>query len=170
MRKFINIKKNRQVELSYKFPYLLELAYVDETPEYTYLAVSVFDRWLGREDAIKLLGDISKEEQARRDALLYSFSKKVAQSTEVLNFKFRGKWKKAYPLFRGFTSEESKQEYLKPVMSHTRKSFFQVVLPEIDAVFFESWDNTNVFYLRDPSKIEIIKKWAAETGVYCLEK
>ena len=89
MCKFINLRKNRQIGLSVKFPDLLKLASVDETSEYTYFAVSVFDRWLGHEDSLKFLVDVPKEEQARRDAFLYSFSKKLAQSTKVVNFKFR---------------------------------------------------------------------------------
>ena len=170
MRNFINLSIDKQEELTEQFPDLLKLVCVEETPKYSYLAISVFDRWLGQEDSVKLLNDVSKDEQARRNDLMYSFSMKLAQKTEVVNFKLKGKWKHSYPCFRGFTSAEAKEKYFEPAVSHTNKDFFRVVLPELNAVFFESWDDTNVMYLRDPSKAELINKWAAECRVFCLEK
>lgn len=170
MRNFINLSNKRQIELSEQFPDLLKLSCVEETPEYAYLAVSVFDHWLGREDSVRFLDDVPRAEQARRNSLLYSFSKKLAQNTEIINFKFRGKWNRSYPLFRGFTSTEAMEKYLEPATSHTSKDFFRVILPELGAVLFEGWDDTNVFYLRDSSKMNHIKEWASECGIFCLEK
>ena len=170
MRNFINLSDEKQIELSKQFPDLLKLSCVEETPKYTYLAVSIFDHWLGREDSIKFLNDVPKDEQTRRNNLLYSFSKKLTQNTEVVNFKFRGKWKRSYPLFRGFTSVKAIEKYLEPSMSHTNKGFFRIILPDLGAVLFESWDDTNVFYFRDSSKISLVKEYAAECGVFCLER
>jgi len=170
MRSFINLSIDKQAELTEQFPDLLRLACVEETPIYSYMAVSVFDRWLGQEDSVKFLNDVTKDEQIRRNDLLYSFSMKLSQNTDVVNFKLKGKWNNSYPCFRGFTSVEAKAKYFEPAISHTNKDFFRVVLPELNAVLFESWDDTNVLYLRDRSKVELINKWATECGVFCLEK
>lgn len=105
MRNFINLCNTRQSELTKQFPSLLTLVCVEETTEYGYVAVSVFDHWLSQEEAVELLDNVSKDEQTRRNRLLYCFSKKLASTTEVINVKFRGKGIKSYPLFRGFTSE-----------------------------------------------------------------
>ena len=170
MRNFINLSIDKQAELTEQFPDLLKLVCVEETHKYSYLAVSVFDRWLGQEDSVKLLNDVPKSEQVRRNNLLYLFTMKLAQNTEVVNFKLKGKWKNSYPCFRGFTSAEAKAKYFEPAISYISKDFFRVVLPELNAVYFESWDDTNVLYLRDPSKVQLINKWATECGVFCLEK
>lgn len=170
MRKFKNLKNERQIELTRQFPDLLKLSCAEETFEYTYLAVSVFDHWLGREKSVKFLDNVPGDEQSRRNNILYSFSKKLAQNTEVINFKFRGRWNRSYPLFRGFTSIGALEKYLEPAISHPKKNFFRIILPELGAVFFESWDDTNVFYLRDSSKINLIREWAIECGMFCIEK
>ena len=68
MRRFSVLDKNTQMELREKFPDLDKLVAVEDTSEYTYLAVSVFYRWLGHYDALKLLTDVSEEEQRTRDS------------------------------------------------------------------------------------------------------
>jgi len=140
VRKFLNLSKNRQVELNTKFPDLFKLYCVDETPHYNKVAISVFDHWLTREEFQEDYPD--QEEKLRRDKLLHNFAKVMSQNTEVLNFKFKGKWERCLPSFRKFNSQE--------------------------AVYFESWDYTNIFYIQNDNVIPQIKKWANESGVYCL--
>jgi hypothetical protein len=50
VRKFLNLSKNRQVELNTKFPDLFKLYCVDETPHYKKGVISVFDHWLTCEE------------------------------------------------------------------------------------------------------------------------
>jgi len=170
MRKYINLNKTSQNDLSNQFPDLMKLVCVEETTHYSYLAVSVFDHWLSREDSCKLLENVPKNEQEKRNAALYSFSKKIASETSVVNFKVSGKWTRAHPRFRDFTSNRAKLEYLRPAIEKSHHDFFKVVLPELGVVFFESWDDTNAMYLKDASVKEKIVQWAAECGVYCLDK
>ncbi|WP_298445763.1 hypothetical protein [uncultured Ferrimonas sp.] len=63
MRKFLALDKQSQIDLREKYPDLDKLYAVEDTDEYTYMAVSVFERWLGAEDSIKYLSDVSEEEQ-----------------------------------------------------------------------------------------------------------
>jgi len=170
MRKFKNLEKQRQKELTLQFPDLYKLSCVEETPYYKYLAISVFDHWLGCEEAIKLIDNVPMKEQLKRNEALYLFSQKLAAETEIINFKFCGTRSKVSPLFREFTSEQAKVNYLNPTLSDPNKPFFQMVLPELSMVFYESWDDTNVLYLRDESVEDSIKKWASECGVHCLEQ
>ena len=171
MRRFSVLNKNAQMELRNKFPDLDKLVAVEDTSEYTYLAVSVFDRWLGHEDSIKLLSDVSAEEQRTRDSKFIKFAEKLVSNTEVLNFTFKGRWNKALPSFRKFTSHKAKVDYLMCTPHNVDSShFYKVVLPELDAVYFESWDDTNVFYLRNPEKVAQIEVWANECGLHCLTR
>lgn len=170
MRRFRNLSKSRQKELSIQFPDLYKLVCFEETPHYSYLAVSVFDHWLTREEGSALLENVSEIEQEKRNSALYSFSRMIASETEVLNFKFSGKWRSCSPLFRSFSSEQAKLEYLKPAISVPEKRFFQVLLPEFGAVFLENWDDTNILFLRDKSVEERVRTLATACGVYCLKK
>lgn len=169
MRKFLALDKKDQINLREKFPDLDKLYAVEETDAYTYMAVSVFDRWLGAEDSIKYLSDVSEEEQQSRDSKFVKFAKKLIENTEVLNFAFKGRWSSEKPQFRKFTSDIAKESYLMCTPHNVDSShFYKVVLPELEAVYFESWDKKNVFYLRNPMHAEQIEKWANECGLYRL--
>lgn len=171
MRKFLALDKQSQIDLREKYPDLDKLYAVEDTDEYTYMAVSVFDRWLGTEDSIKYLSDVSQEEQHSRDLKFVKFAKKLIENTEVLNFTFKGRWSSAKPQFRKFTSDAAKEAYLMCAPHNVDSShFYKVVLPELEAVYFESWDDTNVFYLRNTKHAEKIEKWANECGLYRLNR
>ena len=86
MRRFSVLDKNAQMELREKFPDLDKLVAVEDTSEYTYMAVSVFDRWLGHDDALKILSDVSEEEQRERDSKFIKFAENLVSNTEILNF------------------------------------------------------------------------------------
>jgi hypothetical protein len=142
---------------------------VEETDSYTYMAVSVFNRWLGPEDSIKLLQNVSKKEQCERDSKFNLLSKVIIENTEVINFVYKGRWSKARLQFRKFLSEEAKKNYLK-VGGNTSKYMFKVALPQFEALYFESWDDTHVFYLRDLKYAKILEKWATECGLHTIDK
>ena len=164
MRKFINLNKSDQHDLSIQFPDLLKLVSVEETPYYEYLAVSVFDGWLGAETFA--LDRPSEEEKEKRNDALFEFNKKLVSETSVINFKIVGKHTKWHPHFRGFTSKKAKIEYLRP----NEKINFKVVLPEFGIVFIEGFEFTNIMYLKDISVKKQIEQWAHECDVYCLDK
>jgi hypothetical protein len=171
MRKFLAFDKKNQLRFREQFPDLDKLVAVEETDAYTYMAISVFDRWLGPEDSMKYLSDVSIDEQQTRDAKFTQFAKKLIENTEVINFTFKGRWANARPQFRLFTSHQSKERYLLCTPHNLDSShFFKVVLPELDAVYFESWDDTNVFYLRNPKYAKQIEQWANECGLYRLDR
>ncbi|MFC3152324.1 hypothetical protein ACFOEK_14920 [Litoribrevibacter euphylliae] len=167
MRKFRNLPRPKQTEINRIFPDLQEA--IERHEGYTYIGITVFDHWLSRDEANQLLENVPEDEQKRRNQLLYNFSKKLLSEAEVLNFKFIGKWTKAKPLFRKFTSQEAALEYLNPAAGNNHKRFFEVVLPELKIIFMEGWDDTNIMYLKDASVKPLIQQWAKEAGVYCLD-
>ena len=168
VRKFLNLNKNRQVELDKKFPDLFKIYCVEDSPHYKKVAITVFDHWLTREEFENDFPD--KTERLRRDKSLHDFAKVMSKNTEVLNFKFKGKWERCYPSFRKFSSQAAMDIYLHPAGDNdSSDKFCRLVLPEFSAVYFESWDYTNIFYIQDDKVIPQIKKWANESGVYCLE-
>ena len=93
MRKFINLSKDRQEELTSNFPELFKIYCFEDSSHYKKVAISVFDHWLTREEFQN--DSPSKEEHLRRNKSLHNFAKVMASKTEVLNFKFKGKWETA---------------------------------------------------------------------------
>jgi len=83
VRKFLNLSKNRQVELDKKFPDLFKIYCVEDSPHYKKVAITVFDHWLTREEFENDFPD--KTERLRRDKSLHDFAKIMSKHTEVLN-------------------------------------------------------------------------------------
>ena len=170
MRKFKNLANQEQVKLREQFIDLDKIFAVEDTPTYTYLAISVFDHWLTKEEFDYHLVNTIDEKQNLRNEALYAFSKKVMSNTKVVNLKWGGLKGKRRPLFRSFTSEQAQLDYFLPAIGSSGKPFFLSALPDLNVIFIESWDDTNIMYLKDESVKPLIKKWAAESGVYCLDK
>ena len=164
MRKFLNVSKQRQKVLEAQFPKLLDLAQVNETKEYTYLAVSIFDHWLTQEESMELLGDLDENEIEYRASMFDKFNQLLSEQTEVLTFRFRG-INGDKPKFKSFLSQEAQSSYFR----QTDMGMYQAVLPEFNAVYFEGYDDTNVFYLRDLSVKSFIESCANKVGLHCLE-
>jgi hypothetical protein len=132
------------------------------------LSVSVFDHWLSQEEASDLLENVSPVEQTRRDALHAKFCSLLVAGTAALSFVFRGRLKDR-PVFREFTSVQALSKYCTPhggrALGHRE---FQVALPELDCVFYESWDDTNHFFFTKPTAVDTISEWALQSGLYIL--
>lgn len=164
MRKFINVNKQRQKVLEVQFPKLINLAQVNETKEYTYLAISIFDHWLTQEESKELLGELDTNEIERRSLIFDKFNQLLSQKTEILTFRFGGK-NGDKPKFKSFSSPEAQSCYFR----QTDTGMYQAILPALKAVYFEGYDDTNVFYLRDLAVKSFIESCANEVGLHCLE-
>ena len=164
MRKFLNVSKQRQKDLEVQFPNLINLAQVNETKEYTYLAVSIFDHWLTREESEDLLCNLEADEIERRAEVFDKFNQLLSEKTEVLTFRFRG-INGDKPKFKSFVSHQVQSSYLR----QTDTGMYQAVLPELKAVYFEGFDDTNVFYLKDLSVKSLIESCAIKVGLHCLD-
>lgn len=170
-RRFRNLSMVDQIRLNTTFPDIENIMCGEETENYSYMAVSVFDHWLGEEDANLYLSDVSQEEQAERNAKFTLFSSKLISNTPLLNFVLKGRGRKTYPKFREFTSESAKYQYMASSPDYVGSNlFFKVAIPDFKALCFESWDDTNVFYLRDERARKQLAAWAEEYELYCLDK
>ncbi|ODB33487.1 hypothetical protein BB427_22230 [Pseudoalteromonas sp. BMB] len=164
MRKFLNVSKQRQKALEKQFPNLIDLAQVNEMKGYTYLAISIFDHLLTRDESIELWGGLDTNEIIRRASKFETFNQLLSEQTEILTFRFRG-LRGDKPKFKSFLSQQVQSSYLR----QTDIGMYQVVLPELNAVYFEGYDDTNVIYLQDPSVRPIIESCAEKVGLHCLE-
>ena len=164
----MNVPRARQIELNAQFTWLGNVHESKENEGVRMLSVSVFDHWLSREDANKLLENIPIEEQLRRDALLEDFCGKLIANTEVLSFTMRGR-RKDRPVFRAFKSKSALLAYCRPNGGKSlRHHLFHVVLPELGCAFYESWDDTYHFFFSSPGIDKAACNWAKQSGVFLL--
>ena len=171
MRRFRNLAQSQQSGLRAQFPDIDKVLAVEETDNYSYLAVSVFDHWLDQGEANRLLSNVSNCEQKLRDEKFDQLSRIIISTTDVYNFTIKGKGAKSSIVFREFTSDKFKEEYMMSASNYVSSNlFFHVALPELGALYFESWDDTNVFYLRNDDHKDLIKSWANKCGLFCLDK
>ena len=157
--------KNQQIALEAQFPKLLSLVEGDQPEQYIFLAVSVFDHWLNYEESMEFLHMPERKEIERRCSMFDHFNKLLIENTDVFTFRFKGR-KKNSPSFKEFTSQTAKYEQ----MEQRDMGEYKVVLPEFGAVYFEGYDDTNIFYLSDLSVKPVIELWAKQAGLYCLER
>ena len=165
MSKFKNTHIRRQKELRAQYPDLKMLEEVKETSSYSFVAVSLFDHWLSELEASQLLGNLISDELVRRNSLFTNLNRIIIEQTEVLNFVRRGNYRNYYN-FRHFSSDEVRNIYLE----HRSHGNYQLVIPEFSLVYFEGYDDTNIFYLRDSSQRSIVEDWASEAGLYTLDQ
>ncbi|MEF8769968.1 MAG: hypothetical protein ABTS16_00465 [Candidatus Accumulibacter phosphatis] len=168
-RRLLNLPASRQSELRLQYPWLKEVHEGERPKRVQVLSVTVFDHWLSREEACDLLENISPAEQARRDALHAKFCALLVASTTVFSFVFRRRQKDRL-VFREFTSASALANYCSPrggrMLGHRQ---FYVALPELDCVFYESWDDTNHFFFTKPTAMGAISEWATQSGLYVLQ-
>lgn len=170
-RRLRNLSSIRQTELRSQYPWLKAVVWNEENrfgiPRG--MAITVFDHWLTRDEANRLLENVPREEQQIRNACHAAFCALLVAETPVLSFAFRGRAHDR-TTFREFISPEALSNYCTPNGGQTlRHRHFQVVLPELDCAFLESWDDTHHFYFNNPACIEPVREWAERCGLYLLE-
>lgn len=169
MRSVVALNKCEQKKLAALFPSIMEVNADNDGHGYKKIAVSVFDHWLSRLEASDLLADVSSEEQAHRDELHYSLNKKIISLTKCFTFRVRGRRGKEYVIFKRFVDSSAAHRYVKPSDGFTsNKFFFKLVLPEIQALYFEGYDGTNYLYYEDDGLLVDLLKWIKEEGLHVL--
>lgn len=170
-RRLRNLQRNRQAELRRQYPWLKAVALDEQnrSGDVKGMSITVFDHWLTRAEANKLLENVPPEEQIIRRARHARFCALLVTGTPVLSFAFR---RRAHDrtTFREFTSPDSLSKYCTPNGGQTlRHRHFQVVLPELGCAFFEGWDDTHHFYFNNSGSIGLIHEWAERCGLYLLK-
>ncbi len=170
-RRLRNLPPARQTALRRDFPWLRAVAW-DETPlpsNLKSMSITVFDHWLSREEANRLLENVPPDEQLDRQARHAKFCALLTAQTQVLSFAFR-RHAKNRSVFREFTSAQALTAYYTPHGGPSlRHRMFQVVLPELQCAFFEGWDDTHHFFYTQPAGIDRIREWASWCGLYVLD-
>ena len=170
MRKFINISKLGNAELTSKFPCLGKLIEGEENiTEYEQHSVSVFDHWLSSKECVQLIDNLTPKEITVNDEKLHKFAVDLTKQTEAYLVKCRGR-KKGEITFRKFTSNESLITHLKP-KNHlaSNSNRFILALPELKSIYFENWDFTHHIFTVKNTDLSLLKSIASVNGLHILQ-
>lgn len=164
MRKFKNVNKYKNIELMQQFPEIDTVMYSEgrDIGCYTYLAVSVFDQWLGKEN-YHLLENTTSEEDSKYVASLQRLNECISESTKVYTFRLKGR-KGNIVKFKEFNSIISLNCYC-----NNEADYFKLVIPEYECLYFEADDYTNVIYYKDKIKLTKFLKLISNCGLHTIE-
>lgn len=167
-RRLHNLPLSRQIELRRQYPWLKAVHEDEPRTDVKILSISVFDHWLSREDACRLLENVPPIEQARRKALHTKFCELLVNCTSVLSFAFRRRARDRL-VFREFTSKTALSKYCTPDGGRTfGHRHFHVALPDLNCVFYEGWDDTHHFFFTDATAVAPLHRWAEQSELYLL--
>jgi hypothetical protein len=162
-----NITNNHRKEINEKLPSLRKLIEREDT-DYQMIFVSVFDHWLTQDEfQSKIHTKDSKEISIRRENLKL-FAKGLFNLTPT--FTWRIKRKNRFFIYP-FNSEKQILNKVDIQNQHGESGQrYDVILPEIEAVYSEEWDWTNIIWYRDQEKVERLIELAKCSGLYILKK
>lgn len=110
------------------------------------VAISVFDRWLGRDD-LHLLDCVDADERENRNRRLLSFWAAIYDTQTVIS-------RSNLDVFAVPKNRDAYIEKCRRGATGGNDVFQCVVLPELGAIYYQNWDDTNVLFFCERSRIE----------------
>ena len=170
MTKLSNITKSEEKLITHIFP---ELRNTLENYTHDHLdskiAISVFDRWLGI-DNLHLLDCKSIEERVERDTRMLCFWNSVFESTNVYTYESSSQQADSQKItFMHYVEKESYLEDCKSRPDKSSDQFQFIILPEFQAIYQESWDDTNIMWFVSRKKIEPLLEQVNACGLHVIE-
>jgi hypothetical protein len=132
-----------------------------DVPSYSKVAVSVFPRWLGEENLGQLDCNTPSERTSRDERLLSHWSR-IFDETEVFGVNQNGE----------FAHLTDKAAYIEVCRNHPNKpsdQFQFIAIPELQVLYHEHWDDTNVAWFQNRSRLTPLLTWARDCGLHVLE-
>ena len=168
MSKLSNISKSEAEELARAFPGLQRALENYADPLNNRVAISVFDRWLGKD--VSLLDCKTQGEREERNARMLCFWQVIFELTDVYTYK--SSLQRAETRTVEFMRYLNKASYLEDCAYKTDRTSDQfqfIVLPEFLAVYQEDWDDANVLWFVSREKVEPLLKRADDCGLFAIE-
>lgn len=165
MRKLRNVEKSKSKELQAMFPDLLSICDGprSEIGKFTYLAISVFEGWLGKEN-YHLLENVSDAVDSERKARFKLFHQSLFQEAEIYRFYFKGVSGKNI-LYKSFLTAESFYEYCGSECSNN----IALVIPKYECIYVGGFDYTNIIYYKSTEKIAELIRLVQLSGLYTIK-
>lgn len=161
------ITKNQISDIKEKLPSLQRLIEKEDT-DYQMIFVSVFDHWLTQDEFQPEIHTEDPKEIAERRYKLQNFIIGLFNITPT----FTWKRKRNNRIFL-YRLETEKQILIKCAIQNQHGETgqrYDIILPELRAVYSEEWDWTNIVWFKDQAKIQPLIELAEKSGLYILMK
>ena len=161
------ITKNQITNIKAKLPSLQKLIEKEDT-DYQMIFVSVFDHWLTQDEFEPEIHTDDPNEILIRREKLQSFIVGLFNMTPTFTWKTR----RNNPFFL-YPLETVKQILNKCEIQNQHGETgqrYDIILPELQAVYCEEWDWTNIIWFRNREKIQPMIELAEKLGLYILKK
>lgn len=161
------ITKNQITCIKEKLPSLQKLVEKEDT-DYKMIFVSVFDHWLTQDEFGPAIHTEDSKEIAQRRGKLKYFIAELLNMTPTYSWKIKRKNR-----FFLYPIQSLKQilNICKINIQHGESGQrYDIILPELQAVYSEEWDWTNIIWFRDQEKVKPLIELAEKSGLYILKK
>ena len=163
MRAFRTISKKKHDELLEDFP-VLDTDEYEKLGEWNSVAITVFDHWLSRGDAIRYIDNRTLNEQKYFDSTWAKFNQLIASKLNPYLAKYRS-------VGRVVFKEPKSIELLTKRLDLTNdQSFITLVFPEQRAIYEQSYDDTHLLYFECHDKIRPILEIIEKSGLYAFPR
>lgn len=164
MKKLTKIQTKQVKE---RLPFLQNLIEGEET-DYQMIFVSVFDHWLTPDESEPDIHTDDKAELNQSREKFKNFNAGLYNLTSTYSWKYkRNNRFFIYP----FTSLNQLTKKCKIEDQHGESGRrYDLIIPDLGAVYSEEWDWTNIIWFREKEKIMPLIELAKESGLHILEK
>lgn len=164
MRVFRTVSKKKHNELVGLFP-VLDTDEYEKLEEWSFLAITVFDHWLSRDDAIRYIDNRTSDEQKNFDSKWEKFNELLASNLSPYLVKYRSLGRVV------FKEPKSTELLIKRLGLFIEKQpFITLAFPEQKAVYEQYYDNTHLLYFESQDKIKPLLKIIDKSGLYALPR
>jgi hypothetical protein len=135
---------------------------------YKKIFISVFDHWLTKEEAEKLIFiDDNKNELNNRRAKFEKVIEELYKSTET----YLWKYKRNDRIFikKPLNYNDLRRKCDLSNLSSQRGKQYSLILPEYSAIYNEEWDWTNIVWYTDEDKLKPLVEIARKNGLNILK-
>lgn len=139
-----------------------------ETGIYKKVFISIFDHWLTKEEAEKLIFiDNNKTELNNRRAKFEKLIEELYKSTETYLWKYKRNYRIFIKKPLNYSVLQRKCDFNN--LSSQRGKQYSLILPEYSAIYNEEWDWTNIVWYTDEDKIKPFVEIAKKSGLNILK-
>ena len=139
-----------------------------ETGIYKKIFISVFDHWLTKDEADKLIFiDNDKNELNRRREKFERVIEGLYNSTETYLWKYKRNYRIFIKKPLTYTDLLKKCDFNNLWSQSGRR--YSLILPEFSAIYNEEWDWTNIIWYSYEMKIKPILEIAEKAGLHILK-
>ncbi len=166
MRKFRNLAKTKNEELSRKFSFLLKYNEDCTAEDYSWAAITVFDHWLYETDSFKVITDATDAQKAAWDKAIKSFLIQLVGLEQPFKYKYIGRNSKKKLQFSRFISNDDFGAYVANLFDEIYSPNLVFDLLSVELWFQDNW-TIHFKYKNQEDCLEMLKL-ASRFGLFIL--